>query len=333
MTDFSQPTSPMPEKADATSASLPQDSPVPAAVPVGGAAFAGVAALAALASLALIFLLPRVGGRVTAWRRSIAGLRLLAPARERSSMLDSIAYAPIKRPRLALLGSEPWRAAREYVAHKVAPEVRRAPGDGHPVILFPGLGIRGGALAPLCERCRLLGYNAVDWGRGYNSGPQGDLYTWLLALAAHVDRLLAPLKQSATLIGCSLGGLYARELAKLRPRRVRQVITFGTPINAMADHTHVGWVFRLLSGTGLQFNPALSERLRTPPPLPTTSIYSRADGIVAWQTCLHADPAPQVEDVEIDGSYTGMGWNPALLAVVADRLAQPVGRWRPYVPQ
>jgi len=248
-------------------------------------------------------------------------------------MVDTVAYAPIKRPRLALLCSEPWRAAREYVAHKVAPAVRLAPGDGHPVILFPGLGTSGRALAPLCERCRLLGYSAVDWGRGYNTGPQGDFDTWLEALGAHVDGLLATFKQSATLIGWSLGGLYARELAKLRPQRVRQVITFGTPFNAMADHTHVGWVYRLLSGTGLQFNPELSRRLRTSPPLPTTSIYSRADGIVAWQTCLHEAPAPQVEDVEIDGSHTGMGWNPALLAVVADRLAQPEGRWRPYVRQ
>ena len=149
-------------------------------------------------------------------------------------MVDTIAYAPLKRPRLALLGSERWRAAREYVAHKVAPAVRRAPGDGHPVILFPGLGTSAGALVPWCERCRLPGYNAFDWGRGYNTAPQGDLDTWLEALAAHVDGLLAPFERSATLIG--------------------------------------------------------------------------------W-------------------SHTGIGWNRALLAVIADRLAQPVCYWRLYVRQ
>ena len=246
-------------------------------------------------------------------------------------MLYNFSQTSIKRPRLVLLGSEPWRAAREYVAHKVGPVVSHARGDGHPVILFPGLGTSGRALAPLCESCRDLGYNAVDWGRGYNTGPEGDLDAWLGALATHVGALLAPFEQSATLIGWSLGGLYARELAKLMPARVRQVITFGTPFNAVADHTHVGWMFRLLNGSGLQFDPALSARLRTPPPLPTTSIYSRSDGIVAWQTCLHEEAAPQVEDIEIEGSHSGMGWNRAVLAVVADRLAQPVGRWRPYV--
>lgn len=236
----------------------------------------------------------------------------------------------IKRPGLLLLGSEPWRAAREYVAHKVAGKVAGAHGDGHPVVLFPGLGTNDSALAPLSARCRALGYHAFGWGRGYNTGPHGDFDLWLSDLAAHVETLLAPFAQTATLIGWSLGGLYARELAKLIPHLVRQAITFGTPFNALADHTHVGWVFRLLSGTELQFDASLSARLRTPPPVPTTSIYSRADGIVAWRTCLHEAAAPQVEDVEIDGSDTGMGWNRAVLAVVADRLAQPVGSWRPY---
>ncbi len=246
-------------------------------------------------------------------------------------MIDQHVAAPPKRPNLLLLGSEPWRAAREYLAHKVGAAVEGSPGDGHPVIFFPGLGTSDSALAPLRDRCRALGYSALGWGRGYNTGPHGDFDEWLGELAAHLDTLLAPFVQSATLIGWSLGGLYARELAKLRPARIRQVITFGTPFNALADHTNVGWVFRLLSGTELKFNAALSARLRTPPPLPTTSIYSRADGIVAWQTCLHEEAAPEVEDVEIAGSHTGMGWNRAVQEVIADRLAQPVGAWRPYV--
>ncbi len=248
-------------------------------------------------------------------------------------MVDERLAAPLRRPGLLLLGSEPWRAAREYLAHKVGGAVEGAAGDGHPVILFPGLGTNDSALKPLRARCRALGYSALCWGRGYNTGPHGDFDIWLSDLAAHLDSLQAPFTQSATLIGWSLGGLYARELAKLRPARVRQVITFGTPFNAEADHTNVGWVFRLLSGTELQFDAALSARLRTPPPVPTTSVYSRGDGIVAWQTCLHAQAAPQVEDVEIEGSHTGMGWNRAVLAVVADRLAQPVGAWRPYARQ
>lgn len=109
------------------------------------------------------------------------------------------------------------------------------------------------------------------------------------------------------------------------------MITIGTPFNAKTDHTRVGWLYRMLSSTIADFDPALSRQLRTPPTVPTTSIYSRSVGIVAWKTCRHASPAHWVEDIEIHGSHIGMGWNPAVLRVVADRLAQTPNTWRPFV--
>lgn len=244
----------------------------------------------------------------------------------------SIAQPPIHRPSLLLLGSEPWRAAAEFLSHKFSPGPAARNGDGHPVILFPGLASSERAVAPLKQHCETLGYTALDWGRGLNRGPQGELDKWLEELAGDIARQLKGQRQSATLIGWSLGGLYAREVAKLLGReRVRQVITTGTPFNAEADYTNVGWCYRLLSGSKADINPALAERLRQPPPMPTTSIYSRTDGIVAWQTCRHpARKGQHVEDVEVSGSHTGMGWNPAVLRVIADRLAQRPGHWMPY---
>ena len=79
-------------------------------------------------------------------------------------------------------------------------------------------------------------------------------------------------------------------------------------------------------------DPALTRRLRTPPPLRTTSIYSRSDGVVAWQTCRHGRQSSLVHDIEVGGSHLGMGWNRDVMAVVADRLGQPAGPWRRYVP-
>ena len=70
--------------------------------------------------------------------------------------------------------------------------------------------------------------------------------------------------------------------------------------------------------------------LGTPPPMPTTAIYSKSDGVVAWQTCRHASEHGSVEDIEVPGSHIGMGWNPAVMKVVADRLGQRMGQWRPY---
>jgi hypothetical protein len=113
--------------------------------------------------------------------------------------------------------------------------------------------------------------------------------------------------------------------------RVRQVISIGSPFNAEADHTNAGWLFRLLSGHSSAMDPALSRRLRKPPPMRTTSIYSRSDGVVAWQTCQHHKPSRLVHDIEVDSSHLGMGWNRDVLAAVADRLAQSTGPWRRYV--
>lgn len=239
----------------------------------------------------------------------------------------------IRPPSLALLGAEPFRAALEFAWHKLGTSGAATAGDGHPVVIFPGLGADGRSVAVLRAHCRSLGYDAFDWGQGFNTGPQGDLDAWLHTLKRQVVDLLAGRTQPATLIGWSLGGLYAREIAKLLAPRVRQVITIGTPFNAEVDHTHVGWLFRLLSGHPSNIGPALSRRLRTPPPLRTTSIYSRSDGVVAWQTCRHDRPSKLVHDIEVDGSHIGMGWNRDVLAVVADRLAQPAGRWRRYVRQ
>lgn len=142
--------------------------------------------------------------------------------------------------------------------------------------------------------------------------------------------MLAMHKQRAALIGWSLGGIYARELGKLLAPDIKQVITIGTPFNASQDHTNVGWLFKLLSGSSPAFDAALSQRLRTPPPVPTTAIYSKTDGVVAGQTCRHEPSAGSVEDIEVSGNHIGMGWNPAVLKMVVDRLRQRVGRWRPY---
>lgn len=236
------------------------------------------------------------------------------------------------RPSWALLAAEPFRAALELARHQWVKTAPARPGDGHPVVIFPGLGADGHSVATLREHCRALGYPAFDWGQGFNTGPQGDLDTWLAALEEQVSTLLAGHSQPATFIGWSLGGLYAREVGKLMAPRLRQVITIGTPFNADADHTHAGWLYRLLSNSSTELGPALSQRLRTPPPLRTTSIYSRSDGVVAWQTCRHGRRSRLVQEIEVAGSHIGMGWNREVLDAVADRLAQPPGPWKRYSP-
>jgi pimeloyl-ACP methyl ester carboxylesterase len=235
-----------------------------------------------------------------------------------------------ERPSLGLLGSEPLRAAFEFLSHQFQPAVASAHGDGHQVILFPGLATDGTALIPLRNHCRALGYDAVNWGRGFNTGPDGGVDAWLAELSEYVVQMIGNDPRPISMIGWSLGGIYARELAKRIAPRVRQVITIGTPFNGAADQTHAGWLYTLLNGKSSLPDQALISRLRTPPPVPTTSIYSRSDGIVAWQACVHDRPMRTVQDIEVIGSHMGMGWNHAVFAVVADRLQQDPAKWHPY---
>lgn len=245
--------------------------------------------------------------------------------------MKHLAAEAVARPSLAMLGAEPFRAAMEFAWQGFAHTDAATTGDGHPVVIFPGLGADGHSVATLRGHCRSLGYDAFDWGQGFNTGPQGDLDAWLHTLKVQVADLLEGHSQPATLIGWSLGGLYAREIGKLMAPRIRQVITIGTPFNTETDHTNVSGFFGLMSGRTAVMDPALSLRLRTPPPLRTTSIYSRSDGVVAWQTCCHHKRSSLVQDVEVEGSHFGLGWNREVLAVVADRLGQQPGPWRRYV--
>ncbi|MET0310812.1 MAG: alpha/beta hydrolase [Burkholderiaceae bacterium] len=233
---------------------------------------------------------------------------------------------PLAAPSLALLVTEPLRALFDYASSRVGAGAHKL-GDGHPVIVYPGLG--GGAFTTSQLRRYLAesGFAPHDWGQGVNTGPVGDLDTWLGTLEKQVDELYAAHGRKVSLVGWSLGGIYARELAKRMPGKVRQVITLGTPFGALGEANHASRVYRLLNGDTAQLTPQLQARLRRPPNVPTTSIYSRSDGVVCWQGCVEKD-GPRSESIEITASHLGMVSHPGVLRTVAERLAQREGRWR-----
>ncbi|HTH78541.1 MAG TPA: alpha/beta hydrolase [Ramlibacter sp.] len=233
-----------------------------------------------------------------------------------------------RAPTLGLLATEPLRALLDYCAARVA--IRpAAEGDGHPVIVYPGLG--GGALATSHLRSFLKdsGFDAHDWEGGVNTGPDGNFDEWLGPLEHRVRKLHREHGRAVSLVGWSLGGVYAREIAKRCPECVRQVVTLGTPFAALAQGNHAGTVFRLLNGEKAQLQPELQERVRECPPVPTTSIYSKSDGIVSWRGCIEKRSATS-ESVEVHASHLGMVTHPQVLRIVANRLAQPEGKWRPF---
>lgn len=233
-----------------------------------------------------------------------------------------------RAPPLSLLAMEPLRAMLDYCAARVGCEALPV-GDGHPVVVYPGLA--GGAMstAHLRRFLHQSGFAVRDWERGVNTGPDGIFDDWMVALVQRVRDLHDEHGRTVSLVGWSLGGVYAREIAKACPGSVRQVVTLGTPFGSLGGGNHAGTVYKLLKRDTSQLTPGMEARLRECPPVPTTSIYSKTDGIVAWRGCIEKKSETS-ESVEVAASHLGMGTHPEVLRIVADRLAQPEGQWRPF---
>jgi len=241
--------------------------------------------------------------------------------------MSALSISRPQSPAFALLASEPARGLLDLLASH-APHAPAVEGDGHRVIVYPGLGASAWTTWRLRSSLDAVGFSAVDWGFGQNRGPQGALQKYLGRLAAAVERESERDGRKVSLVGWSLGGIFAREIARVVPHAVRQVVTLGSPFAAEADATHAGWLYRLLSGSQPPQSRRQLQELRRPLPVPSTSVYSKADGIVPWQGCLQKE-GPLAENIEVAGvSHLGMGTHRAVLALVAERLAQPEGRWK-----
>lgn len=223
-----------------------------------------------------------------------------------------------------------FRAFWEFGALLPAwPLLTRAPrGDGHSVVVFPGLSANDGSTMPLRRYLDSLGYQTSGWEQGFNFGPRAGV---LEAAREQVNKAFHDSGRAVSLVGWSLGGVYARELAKEFPQKVRSVITLGTPFAGSHRSTNAWRIYELASGRKIE-REAENYDLPAPPPVPTTSIFSRSDGIVAWQGSIQkAEPHhPQTENVEVVASHVGLGVNPSAWWAVADRLAQAEGRWQPF---
>lgn len=233
---------------------------------------------------------------------------------------------PISPPSMMQLLLE-GRAIGEMGAFfAAAPWLRLAPrGDGHHVLVLPGLATGDASTLALRNFLADRGYGVHGWGLGQNRGPRSDLYD---RMAQRLRSLHRQTGRKVSLVGWSLGGIYARELARQAPHEVRLVITLGSPFTGHPKATNAWRLYEMVSGRKSADRPVRAAR-RPAPPVPTTSIYSRSDGVVAWQ-CSVEQPGPTTENIEVEASHMGMGHHPAVLYAIADRLAQPEGAWRPF---
>lgn len=227
-------------------------------------------------------------------------------------------------PLLQLLEYRAWFEAGASLA--LLPAWRFAPkGDGHPVLVLPGLGAGDESTAILRVFLSSLGYSVSPWGLGVNLGLRDGLMDQIRALLV---RLAADHERTVSLVGWSLGGIIARELAKEMPDKVRLVISLGSPFTGHPRDTNAWRLYEWMSGHKIGAAD-LHEPLRTTPPVPTTSIWSRSDGVVSWH-CSVERTTRHSENIVVDASHFGIGMHPLVLYAIADRLALPEGQWRPF---
>lgn len=227
--------------------------------------------------------------------------------------------------------TDPARAAVDYaLLASAAPLLAAFPrGDNHPVLVLPRLYGSDASTGTLRTVLRHLGYRTYGWRLGRNIGPTSKA---VHGMRARLDYLTNHYQQPVTLIGWSLGGIYARQLARRTPQAVRQVITLGSPIRlARHEQSRANRLFHHHAHQHIEPLDLPLEHDEGPLPVPATSIYTPLDGIVAWRTCLD-EPGPRAENIAVLASHLGIAHHPATLWAVADRLAQPADRWTPFQP-
>jgi pimeloyl-ACP methyl ester carboxylesterase len=235
---------------------------------------------------------------------------------------------PAAHPVLAVF--ELPRMAVDIVALRTArPILKRAPrGDRHGVMLIPGFLGSDRYNETLCKFLARLGYDASGWTLGRNLGPQNGV---LSDLEARLFAQYTASGRKVSLIGHSLGGLYARVLAQKHPDKVRQVISLGSPISESPNSGKaIARLFKLLNGPA---DPVQRAALQIAPPVPTTAVYSRSDGIVHWRNAIQRDGHAQCQNIAVYGSHSGLTLNASVWWLLADRLAQAESQWQAFTPR
>lgn len=202
-----------------------------------------------------------------------------------------------------------------------APQLLRAPrGDGRPVMLLPGYGADESSMRPLGRYLGYLGYDVYDWGLGRNLG---NVNQYTQSIGGRVSELYDELNEATvTLIGWSLGGVIARETARLFEPYVREVITLGTPIIGGPKYTAVAERF---AGDGKldldEFEKEVHARNSIGIKQPITSIYSKLDGVVGWRASIDSYNA-HARNIEVYSSHFGIGAHGKVWRLIADTLAR-----------
>jgi len=241
-------------------------------------------------------------------------------------MNETIDLEEIKRPSLALGLTEGLRAILDlgfYMPFRFLKK-HEANGDGHPVLILPGFLATDLSTIPLRSYIHDLGYKVYGWGEGRNFAHSD----YIALLNEKLNRIHQIHKKEITIIGWSLGGIYARQLAKSDPKLVRQIILMGSPFKGVNIANNANWMFELLKKS--KITPELDQDLLydipLPAPVPTTAVYTKEDGVVPWKLCMEEEDNWH-QNIQVRGSHLGLGVNPLVLRIIADRLSFEKSNW------
>ena len=234
-----------------------------------------------------------------------------------------------KKPSLFWLATEGQRALLEFGRSFPYRMLRKSSsGDGHPVLVLPGFMASDFSTSPLRSFIDKMGYQSHPWGIGRNYGNQ----QYLDVLTEKLEQIFLTSRRRTSIIGWSLGGVYAREIAKRRPKLTRQIITLGSPFAGLTQPNHARWIYDII--TGGKGTDDLDEDLLTnltqPAPVPTTAIFSKEDGVVPWEACCEITESNIHQNIQVRGSHIGLGVNPVVLEIIADRLQYSKENWSRY---
>lgn len=216
-----------------------------------------------------------------------------------------------------------WRLYHFQKTYPIEPS-----GDGHPVIVLPGLLGSDLATSYLRNFIRRLGYTVYGWEMGLNLGDIRQLNP-LLEMVDHIGQLH---HTKVSMIGWSLGGVYARQLGKRKPELIRQIITLGAPFAEIEQSNNVAWLYKLINDRRplTADDRAWAQDISAPAPVPSTAIYSKTDGVVHWRACMELAQDHWHQNIEVNGSHFGLPYVPAIWVIIEDRLRLRQGEWRAF---
>ena len=234
-----------------------------------------------------------------------------------------------KGPALFWTLTEGARASAEMTSFILLRRLlKRLPkGDGHPVIFFPGFVASDRSTKPMRRLLEDLGYDTYGWGLGRNL-KFNDVREAKMNLL--LEKVYKTHDRKVSLVGWSLGGVFAREVAKSNPHMVRSVISLGSPISGDMEHSNAGRLYEFFNGKPDKKMENRLKRIPEAPPVPTTSIYTKTDGVVAWKGSIQRPGKTPSENICVPASHIGLGVNPLVMYALADRLAQAEDKWAPF---